>query len=57
MEIISNVIVGIAVAICLAALIWVVGLENGWFDRKGPSSDGNDPETKNEEESEEKSDV
>lgn len=58
MEIVSNIIVGIAVVICLAAGIWVFGFENGWFDHKNSSDDENDPtNNKENEESEDDENV
>ena len=32
--IISNVVVGIAILLCIAAAIFAIGFENGWFDNK-----------------------
>ena len=55
MEIVSNIIVGIAAVICLAAGIWVYGFENGWFDHKEPSDDETVP-TDNEEKKENEDD-
>ena len=56
MEIVSDIIVGIVVVICIAAGIWVVGLENGWFDHNTPSESSEDDETdpKENEENDEK---
>ena len=58
MDLVANIIVGIAVVICIGAGIWVYGFENGWFDHKNSSKDETDPtETKIEKESEDEKNV
>ena len=58
MDIVANIIVGIAVVICIAAGIWVLGFENGWFDKQNSSNNEADPtETNENKESEDEKNV
>ncbi|MBR4543902.1 MAG: hypothetical protein IKO53_06790 [Lachnospiraceae bacterium] len=53
MDLISNVIVGIAILICIAALVFTLGFDNGWFSCKKKVDGNADKENESEEKEDE----
>ena len=43
-DIISNIIVGIVILLCVAAGIWVAGYENGWFAKNDKKNEEDNTE-------------